>query len=86
MNESKDKSGFEVEEEFRQALIDLEALPDVLQMVIRSYKLDSIDYTQADCINLGNAHKEIYSVLSLVQRQLWDISDKVKAISCHQEG
>lgn len=84
MCEEKQKSGYEVEEEFRQALTDLEALPDVLQMLIRSYKLDHTEFTQEDCMNLGTAHKEVYSVISLVQRQLWDISDKVKAIS-HRE-
>lgn len=75
------KSGFEVMEEYCQALVELETLPDLLQVVIRRFNLDHEDLTNAERIELGNGYHELYSVLGTVQRRLWDMKDKIDNIT-----
>jgi hypothetical protein len=75
------KTGFEVQEEYCQALVELETLPDLLQVVIRRFNLDHEDLTGAERIELGNGYRELYSVLGTVQRQLWDMKDKIDNIT-----
>ena len=75
------KTGFEVQEEYSQALTELETLPDLLQVVIRRFNLDHEDLTNAEIYELGNGYRELYSVLGNIQRRLWDMKDKIDNIT-----
>lgn len=80
--QADNKTSLEIIED---AMIELDTLPDLIQLFIGSYKLDQGELTQEQKIDLGNSRKELYSLLTVIQRRLWDINKQFESI-CLEKG
>ena len=63
-----------------EELLDLEMLPDLIQLFIDAYNMDRLNFTNTDAENLGGSHKQLYSLLSTLQRRLWAINENLHKI------
>lgn len=79
-----EKTAFELCGEYEEALIELDTLPDLLEILIRRFNLDHTELTEAERFDLSMGHAEIFSVVSTVQRRLWDMHDKVINIAAYK--
>lgn len=79
------KSAFDVMDEVENAILELDELPRLLQLLIDNYHLDNREFTKNEMYDLGIAGHTIYSVLYIVQRSLCDMSDKLNAISIRKD-
>ena len=79
-----EKTAFEICEEYEEALIELESMPEMLEVLIRRFNLDNTELTAAERFDLGNGHRELYSVLGTMQRLLWKMYDKVTSIELYK--
>lgn len=75
------KTGFDIMSEVEDAIIHLEELPDVIQLLIENLKLDERNITKDDEYDLINRRGMIYNVLTLVQRTIWETNDSISAIT-----
>ena len=75
----------EVFADVENAVVGLEELPRLLQLIIDNYHLDNREFTKNEMYDLGIAGHTIYSVLYIVQRSLYDMSDKLNAISIRKD-
>ena len=79
------KSAFDVMDEVENAILELDELPRLLQLLIDNYHLDKREFTESEMYDLGIAGHTIYSVLYMVQNSLYDMSDKLNAISIKKD-
>ena len=79
------RSAFDVFSDVETATAGLEDLARVLQTLVEAYDLDDLDFTEKHVIDLGTHHKEVYSVIYIVQRTLWEMSDKLSQISIRKD-
>ena len=77
--ETKAKALWDYMNDVDEALIDVEMLPDIVQVFIENYKLDSLERTDGERYDLGNAGGKIYSLLTLVERTIWTAIEKKEA-------
>ena len=75
----------EVFTEVETAVAGLEELPILLQLLIDRYHLDNNERTKTERLDLSMASGTLYSVLYVVQRSLYDMSDKLNAISIKKD-
>lgn len=75
----------EVFTEVETAVAGLEELPILLQLLIDRYHLDNNELTKTERLDLSMASGTLYSVLYVVQRSLYDMSDKLNAISIKKD-
>lgn len=78
--EDLERAAFLLEDRYTELISPLTNLPDLLQLVIENYKLDSRDYTERDMMKLGGGHAKIYSVLYTVQQALFEFLEKTEVI------
>ena len=71
----------EVFSEVETAVAGIEELPVLLQLLIERYHLDSNELTKDERLDLSMASGNLYSVLYIVQRSLYDMNDRLNAIS-----
>lgn len=81
---SAEHIAFLVSNEYDELSTILEPLPDLIQLLIDNYHLDSLELTRGQAIDLGNAHKILFSTLKVVQDALWNYQDKASAIDYRQ--
>lgn len=79
------KSAFDVMEEVENAILEIDELPRLLQLLIDNYHLGNKEFTENEMYDLGIAGHTIYSVLYIVQRSLYDMSEKLNAISIKKD-
>lgn len=79
------KSAFDVMEEVENATLEIDELPRLLQLLIDNYHLDNREFTESEMYNLGIAGHTLYSVLDIVQNRLYDMSEKLNAISIKKD-
>lgn len=79
------KSAFDVMDEVEDATLGIDELPRLLELLINNYHLYNSEFTEAEMSNLGMAGHTIYSVLYIVQRSLYDMSNKLNAISIKKD-
>ena len=79
------RSAIEVFSDVEDAIAGLEEVPGVLQLLVEAYDLDDRDFTEKQVLDLGTHHKEVYAAISIVQRTLWDMSDKLQKISIKKD-
>lgn len=77
--ETKAKALWDYMNDVDEALIDVEMLPDIVQVFIENYKLDSLERTGGERYDLGNAGGKLYSLLTLVERTIWTAIEKKEA-------
>lgn len=77
--ETKAKALWDYVNDVDEALIDVEMLPDIVQVFIENYKLDSLERTDGERYDLGNAGGKLYSLLTLVERTIWTAIEKKEA-------
>lgn len=75
------KSVHELMSEVEDISIKINELPDVIQLLIESNKLDERDWTTNDEYDFIVQRGRIYNVLTLVQRILWEVNDEFNALS-----
>ena len=85
MNQTPEKTAWEIMDEVEQATIELDQLPTLIQLLIERYKLDQLELTKSEKRDLGEAHKEINDVLTLLQWRLFEMQDKLKAIQTKKD-
>ena len=71
----------EVFTDVENAVVGLDELPRLLQLLIDNYNLDSAELTEDERFNLSMANNTIYSVLYVVQNSLYNMSEKLQNIS-----
>lgn len=82
----KEKTATELFLEVEDATVELEHLPELLQLLIESYKLDKNgDLTKSEIYNLGTSHRIIFATLAIVRDRLWAVNDKLKAIEIQKD-
>lgn len=64
------KSAFDVMEEVENAILEIDELPRLLQLLIDNYHLDKKELTKSEMYDLGIAGHTIYSVLLYCTEQL----------------
>lgn len=79
------KSGIEVMCEVEEIIIKINELPDVIQLLIENLKLDEKDWTENEVYDLINRRDMIYNVLTLVQRNIWEVNEGIENI-CVRKG
>ena len=75
----------EVFADVENAVAGLEELPRLLQLLIDNYNLDSAELTENERFDLGMASNTLYSVLYIVQSNLYTMSDKLRNISIKKD-
>lgn len=79
------KRAFDVMKEVENATLEIDKLPDLLQLIIENYHLDHEELTESEKYDLGIAGNTIFSVLYMVQNSLYDMSEKLNAISIKKD-
>lgn len=79
------KRAFDVMKEVENATLEIDKLPDLLQLIIENYHLDHEELTESEMYDLGIAGHTIFSVLYMVQNSLYDMSEKLNAISIKKD-
>ena len=79
------KSAFDVMDEVEDATLGIGELPRLLELLINNYHLYNREFTEDEMSALGMAGHTIYSVLYIVQRSLYDMSNKLNAISIKKD-
>lgn len=79
------KSAFDVMDEVEDATLGIDELPRLLELLINNYHLYNREFTKDEMSALGMAGHTIYSVLYIVQRSLYDMSNKLNAISIKKD-
>lgn len=79
------KSAFDVMDEVEDATLGIDELPRLLELLINNYHLYNREFTEGEMYALGMAGHTIYSVLYIVQRSLYDMSNKLNAISIKKD-
>lgn len=79
------KSAFDVMEEVEDATLGIDELPRLLELLIDNYHLYNREFTEGEMSDLGMAGHTIYSVLYIVQRSLYDMRNKLNAISIKKD-
>ena len=80
------RSAFDVYTDVEEATIKLEFLPSIIQNFIDAYKIDSLELTEGERYDLAHADRTLYSLLSLVQRELYEVNDAINAIKVWEEN
>jgi hypothetical protein len=81
---SAEHIAFLVANEYDELTARLEPLPDLIELLIQNYNLNSTDFSQAEIYDLGMAHGILYSTLKVVQDALYDYQSKFDAIDYKQ--
>ena len=74
------KAAFEINDRYDTLTLMLEPLPDLLQMIIERYHLDMAEPTKGDIDDLGNSHKQLFTLLSLVRDTILSFQGKASSI------
>lgn len=74
------KRNADIRDAIYEELLDLEMLPDLIQLFIDAYNMDSLNFTNTDAENLGGSRKKLYSLLVTLQRRLWAINENLQKI------
>ena len=77
--ETSKKIFFDYMHDVDEALIDVEMLPDIVQVFIENYKLDNLERTDGERCDLGDVGGKLYSLLTLVERTIWTAIEKKEA-------
>lgn len=75
------KSVHELMSEVEDISIKINELPDVIQLLIANNKLDERDWTKNDEYDFIVNRGQIYNILTLVQRILWEVNDEFNALT-----
>lgn len=78
------RSALEVYNDIENALVELELIPDLIQILISEYGLDSTIMNEAETFHLVHGYKGIHSTLRIIQRTIWDMVREVQEISLHE--
>lgn len=79
------KSGIEVLSEVEDLAIKLYELPDVIALLIESLKLDVTNWTENEVRDLVNRRDMIYNILTLVQRNIWEVNEGIGNICIRKD-
>lgn len=75
----------EVFTEVENAVAGLDLLPQLLQLLIDRYNLDSNELTENEMFDLSRASNTLYSVLYTVQSSLYTMNEKLENISIRKD-
>lgn len=67
-------------EKANDAFIKLELLPQVINTFVKEYKLDVEGGTMEEMLYLGRSKEELYSLLTLIQYEIWDTKEKLQSL------
>ena len=63
-----------------EELLELEMLPDLIQLFIYAYNLDNMKFSESDRDSLGDSHKQLLSLLVTIQRRIWAVNENLHKI------
>lgn len=81
-----ERRALDVYGDVEDATIKLEFLPSIIQNFIDAYKLDRLELTEGERYDLAHADRALHSLLSLVQCELREVNDAIKAIKVWEEN
>lgn len=62
---------FELKCSIEDAVLNLDELPELIDIFIKAYKLEHIDYTDNDRYELGTSRPQLYALLSTINRRIY---------------
>lgn len=63
-----------------EELLELEMLPDLIQLFIYAYNLDNMKFSESDRDSLGDSYKQLLSLLVTIQRRIWAVNENLHKI------
>jgi len=79
------RSAIEVMCDVEDAVLKVNELPDVIQLLIENLHLDEKEITPDQQLYIIRRKDMIYNVLTLTQRQLWDMIELIDGISVRKK-
>ena len=71
---------WEMYDDVTEASINLHMIPEVLQAVVDSLRLDETKLSQDDMLEIGRRRSSIATVISLTQRLIWEHEETIEKI------
>lgn len=81
-----ERRAFDVYSDVEDATVKLNFLPSIIQNFIDAYKIDHLELTEGERYDLAHADRALYSLLRLVQCELYEVNDAINAIKVWEEN
>ena len=86
MDNTKNRAAIDVFTDVEESIINLEAMPDVIQCLIDALKLSEREATAEELFDLVRNRKTIYNVLMLTQNTIRQTIEAIYSITLTEKG
>lgn len=68
---------FELKCSIEEAVLGLDELPELVDLFIKAYNLQKLDFTDEDRYSLGTSRPQLFALLSTINRRIYAIQGEL---------